>query len=376
MNIHKDKSKLILLLILIIVQLFFLFTIGIYTKEEATKYTGEASYFIQHHSFSQPKYLFYSTYIILNCVSKLAGTGIIGVYLFQLLLNGMATICFYDLHLTISSSRLIAFLGTLLLICCLPFQKWTVYLFTESVFFSLIIIYIYVLFVPKFQKNARTILAAILFILILLTRPTGLLVIPATAVLLSLRLIKRKQFVWLALLVVTSVCGFFYITDVAMHGQGEFDFLKPFVEEHLICGYPQKISATESIPTGGNSLVGVLDYISHHFPQFLDLAGKRILLFFGLLRHYFSFQHNFYLACYFYPIYLFALAGIQPIYRTARLFFYFSTVLVVVFVLSVSITCDDWHNRFIMPLMPIIIFFAANGIKTVFGSRFNSKPGR
>jgi 4-amino-4-deoxy-L-arabinose transferase-like glycosyltransferase len=310
---------------------------------------------------------------MLNCLAKLTGTGIIGVYITQLLLNGIATICFYDLNLKLSSNRLAAFFATLLLICCLPFQKWTVYLFTESIFFSLIIIYLYVLFVPKFQKRVRIFLAVVLFILILLSRPTGLLIIPSTVVLLSLQLIKRRQFISLGLLVIIGMAAFFYVTDVAMHGEGEFDFLKPFVEEHLICGYPQKMNPSESLPSGGNSLAGVLDYTSHHFTQFLDLAWKRILLFFGLLRPYFSFRHNLYLACYFYPIYLFALAGIKTIYRTSKPFFYFSTVLVVVFVLSVSVTCDDWHNRFIMPLMPIIISFAASGVNTVFGSRFNSQ---
>ena len=167
MKISQSKDKLILLIILAVVQAIILVWVGIYTKEEAVKYIDEGAYFLQHHTFSQPKYLFYSTYVAINSFFRLTGIGVVGVYISQLLINGVATICFYCFNLHISSNREVSFLATLLLILCVPFQKWTAYLFTESIFFSLIIIYLYVLFVPAFPARVRFVLSFLLFILII-----------------------------------------------------------------------------------------------------------------------------------------------------------------------------------------------------------------
>jgi len=33
------------------------------------------------------------------------------------------------------------------------------------------------------------------------------------------------------------------------------------------------------------------------------------------------------------------------------------------------LTCDEWSNRFIMPVIPLVIFLAANGIFAMFNKK-------
>ena len=153
-----------------------------------------------------------------------------------------------------------------------------------------------------------------------------------------------------------------------MQGQGEFDFIKPFIEEHIICGLPgNEIHSLPSSP-GENSLYGLFSFISHHFSEFARLAFQKCIAFFGLTRTYFSFRHNLLLIAKFYPLYIFACVGIPKVYRSSREFFLFSMVLIATFTLSVMVTCVDWHNRFIMPIMPFILLFSAVGILSLYDS--------
>ncbi len=369
-----SRDKLLLLLIFSFVQLALLLWVGIYTKEEAIKYIGEAGYFQQYLHFSEPKYLFYSSYIFLHVLSHAIGAGIVGVYILQLIVNAIATLCFHSLVVNLTAKKTIAFLATLLLVLCIPYQKWTVYLFTESIFFSLLIIYFYILFQKREESSTRIILAAILLLLIILARPTGILIIPPTLLLIARYLYKHKHFIPLTIACVAGVLAFVVITNLAMQGQGEFDFLKPFREEHIICGYPQKTS-TGNTNTSANTLQGLMIYIFQNPRQFGVLAIERIIAFFGMIRPYFSARHNLFLGAFFYPIYLFALAGIPTMYRVSKRFAFFSAMVISVFMISVMVTCDDWHNRFIMPVMPVIFVFAAAGMDKLY-ELFSKKKRR
>ncbi|HEX6191650.1 MAG TPA: glycosyltransferase family 39 protein, partial [Chitinophagaceae bacterium] len=231
-----NKWNLLLVILFCLVQAGLVIAFGVYTKEEATKYIYEADFFLQQGQFSQPKYIFYSLYIFLQILAFKLHAGFIGVYIFQLLLNGLATVCFYKLALKVSGDKKAAFISTALLILCIPFQKWTAYLFTESIFFSLVIIFTYVLFTQYKNANTRPLLLLLLLFLLIISRPTGMLLIPASLILASHYLWANGK-KWLMLAVwLPGIAGLILLLDTAIKGKGEFDFIKPFVEEHIICG--------------------------------------------------------------------------------------------------------------------------------------------
>jgi len=364
MKLIRNKGNIILIFLFLFIQFILLYFSGIYTKEESTKYIEEAANLINNGHFSQPKYLFYSGYIALHVIANFTGIGTAGVYLLQLLVNALATICFYRLAMLVCKNTFVARFATAMLICCIPFQLWTTFLFTESFFFSLVIMYVYLLF-RRDNSPGWIILTFLLGCLVIISRPTGLLIIPATVILIAMRLYGNDKKLLAGLIVIPSLLLFSAVTNLAMKGEGEFDFMKPFIEQHIICGLQgEKYNA--DLPANGNSVTGLAYYVTHNFPQAMKLAGMRTLAFFGLIRPYYSNLHNILLILAFYPVYILAIVGMRSVYKINRGFVTFFLVLILTFTLSVLVSCDDWHNRFIMPVMPFILLFAARGFYQTF----------
>jgi len=350
-----------LLPIWLIVQGILLNQYGIVTKGESVKYINEAVFWQEHYQFSQPKYIFYSVYIFIRLLALQTGAGIEGVYIFQLLINLYATFLFYKLSIRLFTRPVIAVTATTLLLICFPWQLWTTHLYTESVFISLAIIFTYFFFLPEKSKFLR-IITIILFILLLFCRPTGMLFIPVITLWYFIKWWREKKWLLLGVSSLVSLVGFILILNYAMKGEGEFNFLKPFIEEHIICGVPQAANDNLKLPSDGNSTGGLLYYIVNNPTHFFSLSLKKIGAFFGMTRSYFSTSHNLYLRLFFYPLYLLALAGVIIRGKMIRDFKVYACGIVIVFAISVALTCDDWLNRFIMPVLPYIILLATAGI--------------
>lgn len=363
----------ILVLLWLSIQAILLIQLGVVTKGEALKYTNEATLLDINHGFSQPKYLFYSVYIFIRWLDLQLHSNNLFTYGLQLVLNFLACSVFFKYATSLFKDYFFGAVATLLILLCLPWQQWTVHLYTESIFLSLAL-----LFACSFIKTNKTktdwliVIGCLLFLIF--TRPTGLLFIPVTAIWLWVQSIKSKKWVVLAGLPLMAAIVFYLLLNYEMKGEGEFDFMKPFIEEHLICGVPTGLQTELQISKNGNSVEGLVFYISHNFGHFINLAAKKLLLFFGLTRSYYSSLHNLAIQLFFYPIYLLAIGGIVLGWKKYRGMIFFSVLLIGIFAGSVVFTCDDWLNRFIMPVLPFILLLAATGIKELFIRAGFSKP--
>jgi hypothetical protein len=343
-----------------ILQFILLWHFGIVTKGESVKYIEEARFVDGHGYFSEPKYLFYSGYIALHWIFFKTGAGIIGVYIFQLFWNGLSMICFYQLSRHLSGHKGIAGTSTVLLLLFWPYQSWTTHLYTESFFTSTIIIALHHWFYVK-KSRTSTWTSIGLMALLILSRPTGMLFIPVWVLILSRRMLLKQQWVKLGIAIVVSSAFFICIANTAMQGKGEFDFMKPFVEEHIICGVPTQRNMQIILPENGNSLGGLSYYITHNMATFLTLCGRKFYAFWSMTRDHYSFSHNVFLIFFLYPVYLFLILSTGFWLQTQKEFYFFSLLLVSTFLCSVLLTCDDWLNRFIMPLIPVLFLLGAPG---------------
>lgn len=77
------------------VHIFFLTNRGIVLEFEAGKYIDQAHQFIDTGTLSAKNLWFYSLQIFILSLAIKLKIGFIPVYLFQLLLNGLSTICFF-----------------------------------------------------------------------------------------------------------------------------------------------------------------------------------------------------------------------------------------------------------------------------------------
>lgn len=373
-SIHQLIKKYplqLLFLTWLLMQVTLMLVVGIVTDKEAIKYSDEAQYLLAHHSFSQPKYLFYSLYVSLHVLFYAMGAETTGVYLFQLIFNGCALLLLYKTALQLSKSKAVAFITALLLVICHLWQYWTVFLYTESVFCNLVIVLVYMLFGPVRPGVQKNVLIAVVFMALLLARPTGLLFIPVLGFLPVARLWNERRYYLAILAMVCISLGFLGLLSYAMQGGSSFDFIKPLIEHNVLCYIPDDATTGHvEFYHGPQGITGIMDYIITHPLDFLILGGKKLLSFWGVVRPHFSAMHNAVLMAYFYPIYLLALAGCWFARNRCRQLLLFTTGSWLVFSFSVVVTCDDWTSRFIMPIVPLIILMAGIGFHGLW-KRFN-----
>ena len=353
----------ILFCLWILIQLVSFSQFGIVTNNEAVKYRNEAYSIVNTGHFSEPKYIFYSAYIFVRVLFIESGFETTGVFVVQLLFNLLAMFCFFKTAMKISEDSTFAFVATLLLVLCYPWQYWTNFLYTESFFCSLIIIFTFLVFGTK-NRNVFSYLAASLsFALILLARPTGMLLIPVMCFLLLYYLLKRKKFIVAVFSAVIMLSAFIMLLNYASKAGSGFDFVKPIIENSVLC-YISTQSQTGTA-LDGNAVGAIIDHFKSDPMNFLKLSGLKFFSFWGLTRPYYSTLHNWLLRIYFYPLYFFAFAGIFSLKKHNRYFAVYTTGMLLTFTLSVMITCDDWNNRFLMPIIPLVILLAGFGIRRV-----------
>ncbi len=371
-HFFKQQHLILLFACWAFVQFALLNHYGIITNNEAVKYTREAHNILAGKNFSEQKYIFYSVYIFIHILFIKLGCETIGVYIFQLFVNLIATYLFYKTALNIYRSRSFAFIAALLLVICIPFQYWTICLYTESLFCSLIIIFMYCLFGISAGRHVKYLISILILILLLFSRPTGIFFIGAIGITILYKLLKDRK----TTIAISGACifiaGFIFLFNYEMNSAASYNFIKPFLEHNVICDVPlsNSINQPNVYGTGTNA---VLLYIKNNPSEFLQLCCLRFISFWGFVRPFYTGAHNWMLRLFFYPLYVFAVIGLIKQWKTKRALMIFCLSVIIIFTISVMLTCDEWSNRFMMPVIPIIIFLASCGIYAVFSKRLQKQ---
>jgi hypothetical protein len=143
---------------------------------------------------------------------------------------------------------------------------------------------------------------------------------------------------------------------------GSLDFMVPFEKENIICGVPTTDHAKIKTFEKGNSVQGILYYIFNNEKQFFRLSKLKTISFFGLLRNYYSRLHNVFLVLFFYPFYLLSFAGAWRMFRRKEPTFYYLLAIILLYWITTLLTCDDWHNRFILTVFPFIFLIGFSAL--------------
>jgi len=369
------KNELILACCWIIVQCALFYRYGIVTELEASKYIAEADNLIQTGTVSSPNFWLYSTQIFLIAIAKKLHTGFISVAIVQWFFSGLATWTLFKFSGRISNT-ITGLVISLLFICNIPLQTFNFFLQTESLFYSFTILFsCYLLSLQKL--TGKNVIAIFLFLLLIcFTRPTGLLWAPCAFLYLFFRFFKKFSIpVKLGVTAIVSI-GFLFFLNAALGSGGELDFMLPFRDENIICGVPTLPHFTDiKTSDNPNSILGIIYYITHNFDQFLKLAWLRSKAFWGLFRTYYSTGHNVYLCVCFYPVYLLAAAGLLKWISKNKCLVLYCLSLIFITWTSVILTCDDWHNRFFLSVVPYIYILAIPAVTRITGT-IKSNPGK
>jgi hypothetical protein len=360
---RQDSTQLLILIFAwILVQVFLIWRNGIVTGLESAKYIEQAQHLISFGKLSTANFRLYATEIFLIVFALKLHLGFVAVVIIQHLLNIFATIMFYRLaFLYLNSDKFLAFFVTLIFVLNIPYQTYNSYLFTESIFYSLSVIYSsYLVRLRKLNfGNGLTIFS--LLILLSVTRPTGILFFIPTIFYLLFNFFKGVSIVKKIVFAIVGLVLLALVINLMLGSGGSLDFMLPFKKENIICGVNTTENAPIKILENGNSLQALGYYIVHNLDRFLRLCYLKTILFFGFTREYYSTLHNWLLRIFYYPLFLLAIVGIVK--RSGikdKATFYFLGVILF-FWISILLTCVNWQNRFVLTITPFVFLpaFAA-----------------
>ncbi len=343
----------------ILVQSLLFLRNGVLTELEAAKYLDQAHVLLQTGGFESLNFLYYSVEIGLIAFCFKFHLSLLFVVILQWILSGISMVFFYKTALLLGKSRPVAFVSTAALMTLVYYQEFNSFLYTESIYFSLLILFTWFLF-SSAQKGYRGLVPVfLLMILLYFTRPTGIFLPFATLVYYLTRIQAGKKNRGKVLLGAAVLLALVYLLNLSLGSGGEFNFILPYVKENVICGVSTVAVAHQiQVPGNPNSLTGIFYIISHHPLLFLSLGIRRLMAFFGVYRTFYSLLHNTVLMLYFFIPYALIIMGIRSLLRSHRAEGMFLMFHIGLMALTVMITCDEWANRFIMGEYPLILLLA------------------
>ncbi|MBL7726286.1 MAG: hypothetical protein JNM68_01300, partial [Dinghuibacter sp.] len=190
--LRTDRQAWLLLGVFAVVQLFLLSKYGVVTTLEAEKYIREGGLLAQGNGLSESRFIFYLPVILLVAFCRLLHLPLAGVVLVQILVAGVALYTFYRTAQLLVSQKW-ALGVSLFLALCIPLQQWNVYIYSDSLFISISIIFFSLLVRVANGQTYPVWLLPVMGITWGLARPAGILFIVPLFVLLFM---LNKQNRW------------------------------------------------------------------------------------------------------------------------------------------------------------------------------------
>lgn len=355
-KIEEYKYPALLIILWVCIQSILFSNSGIFINGEAEKYINGANEIVYYGRFPF-HYISYATYVLFLAGLFKIGFSYFGIYLVQLFLNIIATVAFFRIVKTITERIITAYYATFIFILFYHLQHWNTHLFTESFMVSMLIITWYGFLYFNLKKASGIAALIILLILLLFSRPTAILFLPAMFV---YWIIKNKQLLngikitWILSAAISIVLLLFCF--VLLDKRVLFsDLFISFRNGEVICStsyYQERFVALNQEHA----------YLQNLF-IFCKVSAKKMCCFYGFIRPFYSKAHNMMLMA-FYPVYPLAIIGlIKSKIQKEHLFMMLTFILLINALLL--ITCDSWEGRFIVPALPFIIVFAAIGLTRI-----------
>lgn len=232
-----------------------------------------------------------------------------------------------------------------LMLLCIPLQQWVPALYTESFFASVVLL-------PWYRVVVRGILdpwAWLTALVVVFARPVGFcFVLP-----LLVGTLVHKTWPARSTGVLAGLMALMLLAAMALPGIPMAQ-LRPIVEGDVICGEPRYPGLAQQLE--GASILAAQRLLFAQDPAMATgLFLRRVLSLLTLTRPHFSAAHNALNASY----YLLVAAAARGWWMLRGLFVARAMgVAVLMYVLLIGFTHDEWSGRFFVPLWPVICVFA------------------
>lgn len=353
-------SNSIIVLFWLLFFLLHLYLYGIVTTFEAAKYIKEAERLINYQTLSASRFWFYSITIFIITISLQLKIGFTGAVIIQSLLNLLTILFFHrSLKLIFPKFSLFPLIIVAIAIAFLPYSSWNVFLYTESVFYSSILFLTSAIIHHNYTKK-KSIVFLIIFALVvtILSRPLGILFIPAVLFYFYASLEKKTRLIIIPAGII-GLCVLVYATNIIFTTTTDATITLSAKEGCVVCGVLPATNVKLNLLTAGSPLQQLYYYVSHNFSHFITLGFARLNAFFLMTRPYYSARHNIFLLAFIIPLYI--LSGISFVIKKESRYkpvCYFMVVSIITFAIVIMLQCDDYHNRFILGLFPFLLILS------------------
>jgi hypothetical protein len=356
-NKLSRRAYLMVILLWIIFQAAWYLYLGVEFGLESAKYIDQAQYFLEHGQFSQFRYIFYCTTIFVIVLAKILNLGLYGALFIIMAMNLLSYLFFFQALRTFFNHHIPALLVVALLMSFWPFQSWSLYLFTECLFYSLVMVLTGHLLLFK-KLNFRFVFTGlVLLLLLMISRPLGILFVLPFMVFVFFKL-SRKQRLYFFLSGVLFLLLLNFVVQVVFTTTSDWNMTRALTEDSIICDMPRADARSQlNLTQHPNQFYQLFYYVTHNFSHFAGLALIRLKYFFLMVRDYYSTFHNVYMIGYLTVFYGSLIWGFRRIHRSlSRSTGWFMSTSVFLFAATIALQCDDYHNRFFLTLTPFFAF--------------------
>jgi hypothetical protein len=354
-----------IVLVWLITQGFIVTYFGIYIQEEARVYINIADAIVQGDWKHSIHYWLYSGYIGVLVILRYFGIPYEAMYVLQLLLSFLAVHFFLKLLEGLQLSKYAVLTGGLLFASSPLFHAWNSHLYTDGYFGSLVVISLYLI-----HKNARgPILSFFLLFLVLayasFVRPVGFLLPFMALIFLVIHRVFFSRIILLSLWVAALV----FFSKISLSKGSNFFYPNHNLELNVICGYPSSLKQHEVKPYRRD--MSIASYFWHNPKMTFMLGFNRAIKSLWMTRPYFSRMHNILLGIICSLYYLLAIAGIISVFRKKNLKNLYFLLFALIWLVPNILFCADWHNRFMIPLIPALLVLATFGINYMYQCKYS-----
>ena len=361
-----EKRILFSLILYFLLSGLLLFHFGLQTGGEAEKYIDNANRILHGNELRNGFFgIFYLAYSLLVAFFVKFNLPLVGVAVVQIVLSAMAAICLYRLLQQTLKNNTVAFLFFIAYLCCYPIQRWNFFLYSESFHSSLLLMGLYFFYTTLQGIRSGKWVLSILLLLILFSRPVGMLFWISAVGVLLMWLYHRQQKLLAGGIMLLGLLALVGLANSPVTAFVNPDSIKRM---EVICQVPVAQTDTSYQEFNRSGLVKAYTVIRDDigWGNFLGIGFKKLGNFFGMYRPYYSWQNNGLLWLYwiFYPLALIGIFSKQP--PEFLYIKWFSIYYLLLTSLAIFFTCDDWANRFISPAFPFVLILAAAGCLPIF----------
>jgi len=331
--------------------------------------TGLVSgFYFDSHNFW---YIGYALFIAL--IFKFGG-GIVGIVIGQYILGLAAVLALYRAAFMLWSSRISAFITCILFLLFIDISSWNSYVLTESIYVSFICFSMYgLVFIYKGERRWFVLLLISLIVLFTsMIKPTGIAMLGAVCVVGISIILKRISSLAIRVVFVLMITVLFgllvnrmlttYLVIENYHS-GEIIYAVTTIPdqsrvEGLILETPDDLYYP---PASDPPAIRIAAFILHHPLYWTNLFLHKVYYLLSHTRPFWSAKHNIFSAVFLLVAYASFFMGIRD-KLIGREVVIFAVTFLLVHVLSVGITSDDWDGRFLIPMLPVIFIFSGHGL--------------